>query len=162
MPPQIVDAEALKEPVVAASEDDVHAAQLARKNAAKVESASKLLEKATADPKVIKQLKKPRGKGKAKAKAASAPAPDDTEGQATEGQATEGHPAAAAASNAPEQGQGPQEPKVDVSYESEWKACEIWLHTADSFFSKQHVVKHWPPHLLRGSRDQGCGHCSSR
>ena len=115
---------ALEEPVVAASEQDVHAAQLARKNAAKVESASKLLEKATADPKVIKQLKKPRGKGKAKAKAqavsdsaplsGSLPAPGNTEGNAADVQGPAGEDAEGC--------------KGNVSYESEWKACETWLY----------------------------------
>ena len=51
------------------TEADAYGAQLARKHAAKIEGAQKLVDKASKDPKVIKQLKATgRGKGKGKGK----------------------------------------------------------------------------------------------
>ena len=50
------------------TESDAYGAQLARKHAAKIEGAQKLVEKASKDPKVIKQLKADTGRGRGKGK----------------------------------------------------------------------------------------------
>lgn len=46
------------------TEGDVYGAQLAMAKASKIESAQKLVEKATKDPKVIKKLKQETGRGR--------------------------------------------------------------------------------------------------